>query len=99
MADAGPGPVWDHTLRTMLNDTRVRQRQASRPGREDSQRPGVTSYRYFLGVKWSQVQILAARRRSAYGSKAGRTVPESRISQMLFLVTPSKLILFNVSLE
>ena len=34
-----------------------------------------------------------------YCSKAGSTVPESRISQMLALVMPSKLILFNVARE
>lgn len=38
-------------------------------------------------------------RAAAYGSKAGRIVPESRISQMLALLMPSKLILFNVSRE
>src|SRR5882757_10212956 len=44
----------------MLNDTRVRERHASRPGRKQVT-TWETHYRYFLGVKWSQVQILSAR--------------------------------------
>ena len=33
-------------------------------GRKNRQRPAETRYRYFLGVKWSQVQILSARHTS-----------------------------------
>ncbi len=52
------GPLWDHTLCAMLNDLRVHERRASRRRGENLQRTGEMRYRYFLGVKWSQVQIL-----------------------------------------
>jgi hypothetical protein len=45
----------------MLNDLRVRERYTSRNNGERRRPPGKTRYRHFLGVKWSQVQILAAR--------------------------------------
>jgi hypothetical protein len=45
----------------MPNDLRVRERHTRCPGSENRWRPGKTRYRYFLGVKWSQVQILSAR--------------------------------------
>jgi hypothetical protein len=45
----------------MPNDLHVRERHTPRPGRKNRRRPGKTRYRYFLGVKWSQVQILSAR--------------------------------------
>jgi hypothetical protein len=44
-----------------MNDLRVSERHTPRPGSENHRRPGKTRYRYFLGVKWSQVQILSAR--------------------------------------
>jgi hypothetical protein len=46
----------------MLNALRMRERHASRHQREIRQRTRETCYRYFLDVKWSQVQILSARR-------------------------------------
>ena len=45
----------------MPNDLHVSERHVPRPGSENRRRPGKTRYRYFLGVKWSQVQILLAR--------------------------------------
>jgi hypothetical protein len=45
----------------MLNDLRVRERYISRNNGKRRRRPGKTRYRHFLGVKWSQVQILSAR--------------------------------------
>jgi hypothetical protein len=45
----------------MLNDLRVRERHAWHLNRDNHPRTGETFYRYFLGVKWSQVQILSAR--------------------------------------
>jgi hypothetical protein len=45
----------------MPNDLHVSERHTPRPGSEIRRRPGKTRYRYFLGVKWSQVQILSAR--------------------------------------
>lgn len=47
----------------MLNDLRVHERHASRRWGENRQRAGEMRYRYFLGVKWAQVQILSARHR------------------------------------
>jgi len=46
----------------MPNDLHVSERHKPRPGSENRRRPGKARYRYFLGVKWSQVQILSARR-------------------------------------
>jgi hypothetical protein len=46
----------------MLNDLRVRERHTHHD-RGSLRRTGKTRYRYFLGVKWSQVQILSARLR------------------------------------
>jgi hypothetical protein len=46
----------------MPNDLHVRERHTPRLTAESARRPGKTRYRYFLGVKWSQVQILSARR-------------------------------------
>ena len=46
----------------------VRNVTNQRRGSEDRQRPGKTRYRYFLGVKWSQVQILSARPLSCLGT-------------------------------
>jgi hypothetical protein len=46
-----------------MNDLRVSERHTPRPGSENHRRPGKTRYRYFLGVKWSQVQILSADQR------------------------------------
>jgi hypothetical protein len=45
----------------MLNDLRVSERHASRLDAGNRQRTACMRYRYFLGVKWSQVQILSAR--------------------------------------
>jgi hypothetical protein len=47
----------------MPNDLHVTERHIPRPGSENRWRPAKTGYRYFLGVKWSQVQILSARLR------------------------------------
>src|SRR4029077_6927265 len=56
------GPAKDRTSCAMptcasMNVMRVHQRPA------DYARPGQTRYRYFLGVKWSRVQILSERPR------------------------------------
>jgi hypothetical protein len=40
-------------------------------------RPGKTSYRYLLGVKWSQVQILSAERMPLKQFSRGRTMSTS----------------------
>jgi len=40
----------------MPNDLRVSERHAPRRGSENCRRPGKTRHRYFLAVKWSQVQ-------------------------------------------
>src|ERR1700720_1104880 len=56
------GPSRDHTSCAMPNDLHVSERHIPRPGGENRRRPEKTRYRYFLGVKWSQVQILSARR-------------------------------------
>src|SRR5271163_3368267 len=64
------GPPRDHTSCALMNDLRVSERHTPRPGSENHRRPGKTRYRYFLGVKWSQVQILSARRRSEAVSAA-----------------------------
>jgi hypothetical protein len=45
----------------MPNDLHVSERHTPRPGSENRRRPGKTRYRYFLGVKWSPVQIPSAR--------------------------------------
>jgi hypothetical protein len=37
-------------------------------------RPGKMGYHYLLGVKWSQVQILSARRRSEGGFDSPRSI-------------------------
>jgi len=55
------GPIWDRTSCAMLNDLRVRGRHTSRFDAANRRRPACKRYRYFLGVKWSQVQILSAR--------------------------------------
>jgi hypothetical protein len=56
------GPFWDHTLCAMVNDLRV----CARLVWPQTDRALVVTCgnacRYFLGVKWSQVQILSARR-------------------------------------
>ena len=59
------GPIRDHTLCTMLNDLRVPERHVVRISHNELRRPGKSLFRYFLGVKWSQVQILSARPREA----------------------------------
>jgi hypothetical protein len=48
----------------MLNELHVPERHTARPASKSRRRPGETRYRHFLGVKWSQVQILSARHRS-----------------------------------
>jgi hypothetical protein len=55
------GPPRDHTSCAMPNDPHVRERHTPRPGSENCWRHGKTRCRYFLGVKWSQVQTLSAR--------------------------------------
>jgi len=55
------GPRWDHTSCAMLNDVRVSARHTARLRSRNHRQPGETRYRCFLGVKWSQVQILSAR--------------------------------------
>ena len=45
----------------MVNGLRVCERLALAQTAACHQRPGETGYRYLLGVKWSQVQILSAR--------------------------------------
>ena len=57
------GPVWDHTLCAMLNDLRVGLQRHAAPSQARVTAGGLGRrvYRYFLGVKWSQVQILSAR--------------------------------------
>jgi hypothetical protein len=55
------GPAGDHTLCAMVNDLRVCERHAPLVNHEHRHQPGDMRYRYFLGVKWSQVQILSAR--------------------------------------
>jgi len=45
----------------VVNGLRICERLASADRRGNASRPGKTRYRYFLGVKWSQVQILSAR--------------------------------------
>jgi hypothetical protein len=55
------GPFGDHTLCALVNDLRVCERLARPRRATHERRPGKTCYRYFLGVKWSQVQILSAR--------------------------------------
>jgi hypothetical protein len=45
----------------MLNDLHVGERHTPRPRPRQRRRPGKTRYRDFLGVKWSQIQILSAR--------------------------------------
>ncbi len=64
LGSAGLGPSWDHTLCAMLHDLRVHERHASGRWGENRQRAGEMRYRYFLGVKWSQFQILSARHSS-----------------------------------
>jgi hypothetical protein len=56
------GPAGDHTLCAMVNDLRVCERHAPLVNHEHRHQPGDMRYRYFLGVKWSQVQLLSARR-------------------------------------
>ena len=45
----------------MPNDLHVRERHPPRPGSETAGDLGKRATAYFLGVKWSQVQILSAR--------------------------------------
>ena len=45
----------------MPNDLHARERLTRRLRGVNRRRPGKTRYRSFLGVKWSQVQILSAR--------------------------------------
>jgi hypothetical protein len=45
----------------MLNDLRVPERHVVRISHNELRRPGKSLFRYFLGVKWPQVQILSAR--------------------------------------
>ena len=45
----------------MLNGLRVRERHPPRLGDNNPPRTGGTRPRYFLGVKWSQVQIVMSR--------------------------------------
>ena len=47
----------------MLNDLRVPERHVVRISHNELRRPGKSLFRYSLGVKWSQVQILSARPR------------------------------------
>jgi hypothetical protein len=54
----------------MLNDLRVPERHVVRISHNELRRPGKSLFRYFLGVKWSQVQILSARPLSARPGKA-----------------------------
>ncbi|MDT7758256.1 MAG: hypothetical protein QOH27_4154 [Mycobacterium sp.] len=46
---------------TMLNDLRVPERHVVRISHNELRRPGKSLFRYFLGVKRSQVRILSAR--------------------------------------
>jgi hypothetical protein len=48
-------------LCALVNDLRVCERVALAQTAADHQRPAEMRYRYLLGVKWSQVQILSAR--------------------------------------
>jgi hypothetical protein len=66
------GPVWDHTLCAMVNDVRVGERRERAAAGSNRGRPVEMRYRYFLGVKWSQVQILSARHRKM-GPELGRS--------------------------
>ena len=50
----------------MPNDLHVRERHAPLVNHEHRHQPGEMRYRYFLGVKWSQVQILSARQQKGY---------------------------------
>jgi hypothetical protein len=45
----------------MLNDLRVPERNVVRISHNELRRPWKSLFRYFLGVKWSQVQIVSAR--------------------------------------
>ena len=47
----------------MPNDLHVSERHTPLVNHEHRHQPGEMRYRYFLGVKWSQVQILSARQR------------------------------------
>jgi hypothetical protein len=47
----------------MVNDLRVCERLASLEAAAWQRRPAEIRCRHFLGVKWSQVQILSARQR------------------------------------
>src|SRR5882757_1159977 len=66
------GPPRDHTSCAMPNDLHVSERHAPLVNHEHRHQPGDMCYRYFLGVKWSQVQILSARRLSARRLSARR---------------------------
>jgi hypothetical protein len=72
------GPIRDHTLCTMLNDLRVPERHVVRISHNDLRRPGKSLFRYFLGVKWSQVQILSARRSSEAPRTTDNECPQIR---------------------
>ena len=48
-----PGPVWDHTLCTMLNELHVPKRHGSHINHEGRRRTGKARYRHLLRVKWS----------------------------------------------
>jgi hypothetical protein len=56
------GPLGDHTLCAIANDLCVYARLAALKTVACRRRPAETCYPHFLGVKWSQVQILSARR-------------------------------------
>jgi len=58
------GQVCDHISSALLNDLRLCARHARPQTSTNRWRPAEMSYPYLLGVKWSQVQILSARRRS-----------------------------------
>jgi hypothetical protein len=47
----------------MLNDLRVPERHVVHISHNELRRPGKSLFRYFLGVKGSQVRILSARRK------------------------------------
>jgi len=49
----------------MPNDLHVSERHVPLVNHEHRHQPGERRYRYFLGVKWSQVQILSARPRKS----------------------------------
>jgi hypothetical protein len=54
------GPIGDHTLCAMVNDLRVYARPEGAETATSHKRPAEMCYRYFLGVKRSQIRIPSA---------------------------------------